>query len=221
MKFIEKYNQSNLFIYIIILILMSSGHINLNSEFEFIRKSLFLIIVLLVFLHISIIKKINIPIYESLFILQFAVILIFSIFYLFRLDLYHSAGWLFTSLTIILIWNLNLNQILLLLKKYLDFCCILIFFGIIILALNSLDYNNFNYTNPSRSSILKIFTNSDSFIFVDAATGIKKFRFSFFLQQSSLIVTYILLPLVIYSLFKKPKFIILILCSIAIVFFFF
>lgn len=217
MKFLEKFSHSNLFIYIIILIVMSSAHINLNTEFEFFRRVLFLIIVLLLLLHISIKKKINIPIHKELFILQFISTIVFSIFYLLRFDLYHFFGWLFTSITIILIWNLNSNQITLLFKKYLNFSCILIFFGIFILLLNNFDYNNFDYANPKRSSILKIFINSDSYVLNNIATGEKKYRFSFFLQQSSLVVTYILLPLIIYSLIKKPKFIILIICSTAII----
>ena len=218
MKLIDKYNQSNFLIYIIILIVMSSGHINLNTEFVDIRKFFFLIIIFFLFMHFLLVKKIIVPISNPLFLLPFLTSLIFSFFYLVRLNLYHSAGWLFAAFIITLIWNLKSNQIILFFEKYLIFSSILISVGLIILYLTNLDSNNFNYTSPYRLSIFKVLSNSDSFISIDPITLKKTFRFSFFLQQSSLVTTYIFLPLIIYSLFKRPNTYVLIICSTAIIF---
>ena len=170
-----------------------------------------------IFLHLFFIKKIIVPISNPLFLLPFLTSLIFSFFYLVRLNLYHSLGWFFAAFIVTLIWNLNHNQILLFFKKYLYFSSILISFGLIILYITNFDNENFNYVNPLRLSIFKLFSNSDSFTIVDQITLKKSFRFSFFLQQSSLVATYIFLPLVIYSLFKRPNTYVLIVCFIAII----
>lgn len=197
---------------------MSSGHINLNTEFADIRKFFFLIIICFLFIHFLLVKKIIVPISNPLFLLPFLTSLIFSFFYLVRLNLYHSAGWLFAAFMVTLIWNLKRNQIILFFEKYLILSSILISVGLIILYLTNLDSNNFNYTNPNRLSIFKVLSNSDSFISIDPITLKKTFRFSFFLQQSSLVTTYIFLPLIIYSLFKRPNTYVLIICSTAIIF---
>jgi hypothetical protein len=197
---------------------MSSGHINLNAEFQGVRRFLFFIIACFVFVYFFLKKKINIPISNPLFLLPFLTSLIFSFFYLVRLNLYHFSGWLFAALIFILIWNLRHNQIILFFKRYLIFSSILICFGLTIVYLTNLDSQNFNYVNPYRLSIFKVFSNSDSFTFSDQIPLKKSFRFSFFLQQSSLVVTYIFLPLVIYSLFKRPNIYVLIICFIAIIF---
>jgi len=177
MKLIEKYNQSNFLIYIIILIIMSSGHINLNAEFQGVRRFLFFIIACFVFVFFFFKKKINIPISNPLFLLPFLTSLIFSFFYLVRLNLYHFSGWLFAALIFILIWNLRHNQIILFFKRYLIFSSILICFGLTIVYLTNLDSQNFNYVNPYRLSIFKVFSNSDSFTFSDQIPLKKSFRF--------------------------------------------
>lgn len=189
---------------------MSSGHISLSYEFQGIRKLIFIIILFFIFLHISFVKKIYLPINSSLFLFPFIICLIFSFYYFVRFNFYQSAGWLFATLIITLIWSLSRNQIFNFFKKYLLFSSILIFFGLVIVITTSFDSSNFNFSSPHRYSIFKLFANSDSFISTDPITQKRQYRFSFFLQQSSLVTVYLLLPLIIYSLIKRPSIYILI-----------
>jgi len=218
MKKLEKViKKLNLLPYLVILTLLSSGHINLNYIFDDFRKLIFVIILLLVLAYITFTNKIEIPISKDLFLIPFALCLIFALFYLLRLNLYNFIGWVFSSCMVLLVWNLSSKQILFLLKKYLIVISTLIFFGLVILILVEYETNNFNYSGKYRSYILKIFANSDSFFYTDE-NGKKFHRFSFFLQQSSLVATYIILPFCIYSLIEKTHFNILIILTIALIF---
>jgi hypothetical protein len=218
MKKLEKViKKLNLLPYLVILTLLSSGHINFNSIFDDFRKLIFVIILLLIFVHITFINKIEIPISKDLFLIPFSLCLIYALFYLLRFNLYNFIGWVFSSCMVLLIWNLSSKQILFLLKKYLIVISTLIFFGLVIVILVDYETNNYNYSGEYRSYILKIFANSDSWFYTDV-NGKKFFRFSFFLQQSSLVATYIILPFCIYSLLEKTHFNILIILTIALIF---
>ena len=66
MKKLEKViKKLNLLPYLVILTLLSSGHINFNMIFNDFRNFIFVIILLLIFAHITFINKIEIPIYLS------------------------------------------------------------------------------------------------------------------------------------------------------------
>ena len=122
MKKLEKViKKLNLLPYLVILTLLSSGHINFNSIFDDFRKLIFVIILLLIFVHITFINKIEIPISKDLFLIPFSLCLIYALFYLLRFNLYNFIGWVFSSCMVLLIWNLSSKQILFLLKKSLKF----------------------------------------------------------------------------------------------------